>query len=77
MTPEQIKANKPEGATHYGGTKKIGYFKRSRGKWSMYMGDGRWWSDYKEVHDIYWFFGWYYRHKFISPDVSHKLKPLL
>ena len=73
---DDIRSKAPKGATHYGEARKIGYFKKSGFKWSMYLGDGEWWSDYKDCHDIYWFFGWYYRHRFISPDVSHKLIPL-
>lgn len=77
LTPQQIKDNAPEGATHYGGVNKIGYFKKSGFKWSIYLsGSEKWWSDYKDCHSIYWFFGWWYSHKFINPDIKHEIKPL-
>ena len=67
------------GATHYGGINKIGYFKRSEFKWYLLCGDVEWVlysGDMKVCHDIYWFFGWHYRHRFENPELSHRRKPL-
>ena len=76
MQIEEIRKNAPDGATHYLGTEKIRYFKKSGLKWSIYLSNNReWWSDYKDCHDIYWFFGWWYGHKFSDTSYS-RLKPL-
>lgn len=57
MTPQQIKANAPHGASHYVvHNDEACYIKKIGNVWLVWIGDDHWAN--LSCNKFYWFFGW-------------------
>lgn len=73
MKIEEIRANAPEGATHYFNWCDDDYFfKRGKNGWDWWINNS--WTD-TDLLKIYWRFGWKCKTRF-QGGPTHKLKSL-